>query len=103
MRDCQVGLGHSDFNVSDQIGKKGKPFRHRLQQSLTFGVFFGELFQRIAHAKPSRQHMTALHPAKDPWDGAQILETSGLASPRRTRTDPCVFQFLYRRCFFEVS
>src|SRR5258706_173424 len=103
MRDCKISFGHSDFYVSDQIGKKGKAFRHRLQQALTFGIFTSELFQRITHAKPSWQHMTALHPAKHPWDGAQVLEASGLASARRTRTDPGVFEFFYRRGLFEIS
>src|SRR6266498_5481728 len=46
--------------------------------------------------------MATLHPAKDPGNSAQIPEASRLASPRRTRTNPRVFQFMHRSCFLKV-
>src|SRR5258705_5856439 len=56
----------------------------------------------MAHAKPCRDGVTALHPAKHPGDGAQIFQTAALLAAGWTRSDAGMFQFVYRCGLLEV-
>ena len=46
--------------------------------------------------------MSTLHPAEDPGDGAQILESPTLRAARRARTDARRVQFVDRSCLLEI-
>ena len=47
---------------------------------LVTGAAFGELLQRVADAKPGGDSVATLHPAENPRDGAQVLQSATLAA-----------------------
>ena len=66
------------------------------------GAAFCELLERVAHPKPGRHGMAALHPAENPGDGAQILKFATFAAARGARSDARRVQLVDRSRLFEI-
>src|SRR5215469_10410823 len=82
--DGEIGLGHRQLYVSDHVGEQRKFLSHLSQLLFLLGAACSVLLQGMADAKPSRNGMTALHPAKHPGDRAKVFQLSALAAASRT-------------------
>ncbi len=56
----------------------------------------------VSDAEPAGNQQTALRPAEDPGNCAQVAEIERAFAPRRTRADLGVFEFADRRRRFEI-
>ena len=77
--DAEVGLAHRQLGVVDQ-GLEERPVPVHLPQQLPGGRSAVQLRgQGAAEPKPARKIKAALHPGKDPGDGAQVSHAFGVA------------------------
>ena len=68
--DAEIGFGHAQFHVAEEFREHRKSARDLAQKLLMPGTALRELLQRMAHAEPGGDGVTALHPAEDPGNGA---------------------------------
>src|SRR5258708_35440720 len=85
--DGEVGLGHGDFHAANETREQRKAVQHFAQELAVCCSAPRETFDGVADSEPRWYSMAALHPAKDPGDGAQILEASILVAARGARGD----------------
>ena len=60
------------------------------------------MFQSVTDAEPGGNGVPALHPAENPWNGAEVFQLASFGAAGRTRADARAIEFIDGRGLLEI-